>query len=194
MVNNSVNVRLRDLPKLGAILDKVTSSGANSIGSIQFDISNRAELLDQAEATLGSLYGALREVQDIELDVELSLEGEAFYAALNDDLNTPVAIAEIHALVKSLNKASDADKPALKARILAAGNLLGILGQDPEAWMQGGVDDDGISAADIEALIAERQQAKLDKNYARADEIRQELAAQGVVLEDSREGTKWRRE
>ena len=153
-----------------------------------------AELLDQAEATLGSLYSALRDVQDIELDVEVSLEGEAFYEALNDDLNTPEAIAEIHALVKALNKAEDDEKAALKARILAAGNLLGILGQDPEAWMQGGVSEAGISAEDIEALIAQRQQAKADKNYARADEIREELLAQGVVLEDSREGTKWRRE
>ncbi len=153
-----------------------------------------AELLQQAENTLASLYGALREVQDIELEVDVNLEGEPFYEALNDDLNTPVAIAEIHALVKELNKAGAADKPMLKARILAAGNLLGILSQDPEAWLQGGAGDEGIGAADIEALIAERQQAKLDKNYARADAIREELAVQGVVLEDSREGTKWRRE
>ena len=82
---------------------------------------------------------------------------------------------------------------ALKARILAAGNLLGILEQDPEEWLQGATSDDAISAADIEALIDERQQAKLDKDYARADEIRQDLLGQGVVLEDSREGTKWKR-
>mgnify|MGYP006926392132 CR=1 FL=1 len=86
-----------------------------------------------------------------------------------------------------------AEKPALKARILAAGNLLGILGQEPSAWMQGGVDDAGISVEQVEALIEERKQAKLDKNYARADEIREELSALGIVLEDSREGTKWRR-
>jgi cysteinyl-tRNA synthetase len=82
----------------------------------------------------------------------------------------------------------------LKARMLAAGNLLGILQQDPEAWMQGGAGGDAISADAIEALIEERHQAKLAKDYARADEIRQELLAQGVVLEDSREGTKWRRQ
>ena len=152
-----------------------------------------AELLQQAESTLGSLYSALREVQDIELDDEVVLAGEPFYEALNDDLNTPIAIAEIHALVKELHKADDADRAQLKARILAAGNLLGILNQDPEAWMQGGVTEGEISAEDIEALIAERQQAKLDKDYARADEIRGELTAKGVVLEDSREGTKWRR-
>ncbi len=153
-----------------------------------------AELLEQAEATLGNLYGTLREVSDIEPAPRLALEEELFYTALNDDLNTPVAIAEIHALAKQLNKASEAEKPALKARILAAGNLLGILQQDPETWMQGGADEGAIESGVIEALIAERQQAKLDKNYARADEIRAELLGEGVVLEDSREGTQWRRE
>ena len=153
-----------------------------------------AELLEQAEATLASLFSTLRDVQDIALDRDVPLADEAFYQALNDDLNTPVAIAEIHALAKQLHKASAEDKPGLKARILAAGNLLGILQQDPQEWLQGGVSDDLISADAIEALIEERQQAKLAKNYARADEIRQELLGQGVVLEDSREGTQWRRE
>ncbi len=153
-----------------------------------------AELLEQAESTLGSLYSTLRDVQEIELDVEVPLAEEPFYKALNDDLNTPVAIAELHALARQLHKSADMEKPALKARMLAAGNLLGILEQDPEAWMQGGVADDGPASEAIEALIAERQEAKLAKDYARADEIRQALLAQGVVLEDSREGTRWRRE
>ena len=152
-----------------------------------------AELLEQAESTLGSLYSSLREVQDVTLETDVSLAGEPFYEALTDDLNTPLAIAEIHALAKQLHKAAESEKPALKARILAAGNLLGILGQDPEAWMQGGVSEAGITSTEVEALIAERQQAKLDKNYDRADQIRQQLLDQGVVLEDSRDGTKWRR-
>ncbi len=82
----------------------------------------------------------------------------------------------------------------LKARILAAADLLGILQADPQEWFQSAASDDDIGADAIEALIAERQQAKLDKDYARADEIREELKAQGVALEDSREGTSWRRE
>jgi len=152
-----------------------------------------AELLEQAQSTLDSLYSTLRDVQNIALDKEVALADEPFYEALNDDLNTPVAIAEIHALAKQLHKASANEKPGLKARILAAGNLLGILEQDPEAWLQGSDTEDAISAEDIEALIGERQQAKLDKNYGRADAIREALLAQGVVLEDAREGTKWRR-
>jgi cysteinyl-tRNA synthetase len=104
-----------------------------------------------------------------------------------------VAIAEVHALAKQLHKASAGEKPVLKARILAAGKLLGILEQDPQEWLQGGVSEDVISAEAIDALIVQRQEAKLGKDYGRADKIRQELLDQGVVLEDSREGTKWRR-
>ncbi len=152
-----------------------------------------AELLEQAEATLESLYSTLREVQDVELDVEVSLAGEPFYEALDDDLNTPVAIAEIHALARQLHKADDEEKPSLKARMLAAGNLLGILGQDPEAWLQGSTSEGDITPEEIEALIEERHRAKQAKDYARADQIRQSLLDQGVVLEDSREGTRWKR-
>lgn len=151
------------------------------------------ELLDQAQTTLDSLYSTLRDVQDIEIDMEVSLADEPFYHALNDDLNTPIAIAEIHALAKQLHKAVEDQKPVLKARILAAGNLLGILEQDAQEWLQGASSSDAISAADIQALIEERQRAKLEKNYSRADKIREELLGQGVVLEDSREGTQWKR-
>jgi cysteinyl-tRNA synthetase len=152
-----------------------------------------AELLDQAQATLDSLYSTLREVQNIDVDMDVSLAEEPFYQALNDDLNTPLAIAEIHSLCKQLHKAAAGEKAALKGRILAAGNLLGILEQDAVEWLQATGSDDDISANEIETLIAERQQAKLAKNYARADEVRVQLLAQGVVLEDSREGTKWKR-
>ncbi len=151
------------------------------------------DLLDQAQATLDSLYSTLREVQDVDVDMEVSLVDEPFYHALNDDLNTPVAIAEIHALAKQLHKAAPGEKAVLKGRILAAGNLLGILEQDAVEWLQDAVSCDAISTADIEGLIEQRQAAKLAKDYARADEVREELLAQGVVLEDSREGTQWKR-
>jgi cysteinyl-tRNA synthetase len=151
------------------------------------------ELLEQARSTLDSLYATLRDVQDIEIDMEVALADEPFYQALNDDLNTPVAIAELHALARQLHKAADADKPRIKARMLAAGNLLGILGQDATEWLQGGGGDDAIGEAEIEALIQERQDAKLAKDYALADRIREDLLARGVVLEDSREGTRWKR-
>ena len=169
------------------------AAGAGALAQYRSALNFSAELLDQAQATLDSLYSTLRDVQDVDVDMEVSLDDEPFYHALNDDLNTPVAIAEIHALAKQLHKAESQEKPALKGRILAAGNLLGILEQDAEAWLQGAASDDEISAEAIDALIVERQESKLAKDYGRADEIRQELLAQGVVLEDSREGTKWKR-
>jgi cysteinyl-tRNA synthetase len=151
------------------------------------------ELLEQARSNLDGFYGTLREVADMEIDVDVPLADEPFYQALNDDLNTPLAIAELHALAKQLNKAAAEDKPQLKARIIAAGNLLGILGQDPEEWLQGDAAADAISAEAIETLIKERVDAKANRNFARADEIRDSLLAEGVVLEDSREGTQWKR-
>ena len=151
------------------------------------------DLLDQAQATLDSLYSTLRDVQDITVDTKIDLAAEPFYQALCDDLNTPIAIAQIHALAKQLRAADAREKPALKRRILAAGNLLGILGQDAAQWLQEAGSADAISAVAIEALIQERHAAKLAKNYARADEVRATLLAQGVMLEDSREGTQWKR-
>jgi cysteinyl-tRNA synthetase len=152
-----------------------------------------SDLLDQAQATLDSLYSTLRDVQSTDTDDALGLADEPFYQALNDDLNTPVAIAEIHALARQLHKAGADEKARLKRRILAAGHLLGILEQNPQAWLHGTAAGEGIAAEDIELLIQQRQQAKLAKDYARADRIRDDLLAQGVVLEDARGGTQWKR-
>ena len=151
-----------------------------------------AELLEQAEATLGNLYGTLRSVADVIPAAAPPLADEPFYAALNDDLNTPVAIAELHALARQIHKASEAAVPALKARLLGAAELLGILREDPQAWLQH-ASGEAIAAAEIEASIEERRQAKLAKDYPRADAIRQSLLDRGVILEDSRDGTRWRR-
>lgn len=154
-------------------------------------------LLDQAESTLNGLYNALRDAPaaDDAAIAAVDLNAEPFYQALNDDLNTPVAIAELHGLVKALHKATDeSEKNHIVARIYAAGHLLGILQQDVQQWLQGDTDEQGLSAQAIEELISQRQQAKLDKDYARADDIRKALTEQGVILEDSREGTRWRRE
>jgi cysteinyl-tRNA synthetase len=150
------------------------------------------DLLEETKARLDAFYGALRDASDI-ATVDVDIKSEPFYAALLDDLNTPVAFGELRQIARDLNKADDGDKPKYKSLLLKAGELLGLLQQDPEQWFTD-AGADGISAEEVEALIAERVQAKLDKNYGRADEIREELKVQGVVLEDSREGTKWRRE
>ncbi|GAB5414091.1 MAG: cysteine--tRNA ligase [Congregibacter sp.] len=151
-----------------------------------------ADLLAQAENVLDGFYTALRGVAD-EAAVSVDLGAEPFYQALCDDLNTPLAISEMHAIARSLNKADDSTKPILKARLLAAGSLLGLLREDPEAWLQGAGDVGELAAADIESMIAERDAAKAAKDYARADQLRDQLSEAGIVLEDSAEGTRWRR-
>lgn len=151
------------------------------------------ELLEQSRASLDSLYGFLRDNSDVSVDTDIDIKSEAVYKALLDDLNTPVAISELYALSKSLLTASDEKRIQLKSTILKAAELMGILQQDPDHWFQQADGEEGLSAEEIEQFIEERKQAKLDKNYARADEIRQSLEQQGILLEDSREGTKWKR-
>ena len=150
------------------------------------------ELLDQSENALNGLYNALRKVEGVESVAPESVEQESWYSALCDDLNTPLAISELHQLISELNKAGDSDKASLKGRILACAGLLGILQSSPSDWLRGD-DSEGLSAEVIDALVAERVEAKAAKNYARADEIRAELTDAGVVLEDSPTGTTWRR-
>jgi cysteinyl-tRNA synthetase len=149
------------------------------------------DLLDQAKNVLDTFYGFLRNVQSV-ATTDVVLAEQAFYKAMLDDLNTPIAISEMHALAKAMNKADGDEQVALKSVLLKAGELLGLLQADPEQWFQQGGSDE-FDATAIESLIAERSQAKLDKDYARSDEIRDELQAKGVVLEDSREGTSWKR-
>jgi cysteinyl-tRNA synthetase len=151
------------------------------------------ELLDSAWRSLDTLYGFLRSQTDTQAaDVDIS-ESDA-YKALLDDLNTPMAISELHKLARELNSADAADKPAAKGRLLAIAGLMGLLQQDAEQWFTLSRSDDDISAEQVETLIAKRNQAKADKDYAGADAVREELKSMGVILEDSREGTKWRRE
>ena len=156
------------------------------------------EQLDEAKASLDTLYGALRRAQSVPpADISDSdIKASAFYQALLDDIGTPQALSELHLLANQLNAAKGEDQELLKAQLVAYGSVLGLLALDPDKWFQeeaGASDDQEISSAEIDELVAARQQAKLDKDYARADEIREELLIKGIVLEDSREGTQWRR-
>ena len=150
------------------------------------------DLLDSAWRSLDTLYGFLRTQVDVDAET-VDISNSDAYQALLDDLNTPVVISELHKLAREMNSADTDARAIAKGRLLAVAGLMGLLQQDPEQWFtlsRGGSD---ISAEQIEALIAKRNQAKADKDYAGADAVREELKAMGVVLEDSREGTKWRR-
>ena len=148
------------------------------------------ELLDSAWRSLDSLYGYLRGCDKTE--AKLNHQGEG-YKALLDDVNTPVAISEVHRLARLMHGSEGDEKHHLQAELLGLAELMGLLQQDPEDWFTLARQADDISSEDIEALIAQRTEAKLNKDYAGADAIRQELLDKGVTLEDSREGTKWRR-
>jgi cysteinyl-tRNA synthetase len=103
-------------------------------------------------------------------------------------------MAEFFALARSLNKSNDrSEMERLAASMYASGDLLGLLGSDPEQWFAGHVDGE-MGANEIEALLAERNKAKAERDFQRADAIRDQLKDAGIAIQDSREGTSWRRD
>jgi len=163
------------------------------------------ESLDAARESLKRFYIALRgrTLNELEDGVAANNKNvdvafiDRFDLAMNDDLNTPEAMSVLHDLAGTLNRENDAasDRSRLLATTLKyLGGRLGILEQDPEVALQGGDTSDGPDAAAIEALITERNDARAARNFARSDEIRDELAALGVILEDAGGKTTWRRQ
>jgi cysteinyl-tRNA synthetase len=148
-----------------------------------------SDRLTQAKQGLDRFYLALRGAAKPTKNAKLPAKIEA---ALDDDLNTPLAIAGLYEILAELNKASDpAEKARLQGELMAGGAVMGLLQQDPEAWLKGGDTDTG--AAEVEAAIAARNAARKAKNFAEADRIRTDLALKGILLEDGPGGTTWRR-
>ena len=148
------------------------------------------EKIAECKGQLDRLYGALRGV-DVDEDAAPPAK---LVAALADDLNTPLAVAELHEVATEMNKAKDeAKREALAGALLAGGALLGLLEDDPQAWFHGAAGEGGLSAETIEAMIAARIEARKAKDFAEADRLRDELLAQGITLEDGPGGTTWRR-
>ena len=160
--------------------------------------------LDAARSSLRRLYNALRNQRadsDLESDAApLAIDKTyvtRFTAAMDDDLNTPEALAVLFELANALNRETNPDsEPArrLATTLRKLGDRLGMLQADPQAVLQGTVSGNpGLSAEAIDALIAERVAARAQKDFARSDEIRDELTRQGVQLEDAGGKTSWRR-
>ena len=152
------------------------------------------ETIRAAKRMLDRLYGAVRGIEVPDAARAAAEPPESLVAALEDDINTPKAMAEFFALAKELNKAdSDDDKTRLAAQMYAAGDLMGILQSDPEEWFAGHTEGE-LAADDIEALIDKRNAARKEKDFATADAVRDQLSAAGIKIEDGPDGTTWRRD
>ncbi len=148
------------------------------------------DLLIQAKNRLDSLYQALRNC-NVEASDEDNIHSDV-QAALEDDLNTPLALSVLQDLAKQLNAAEDNDlKATLKNKLTKSAGLLGLLQRDAEAYFKG-TSNSELDEITINNLLAERNEAKLAKNYGRADEIRDMLTAANIELEDTKDGTRWR--
>ncbi|EQA14845.1 cysteine--tRNA ligase [Glaesserella parasuis] len=158
-------------------------------------------LLDYSEENIGlarkaleRLYTALR---GCDWNVELAENDQyvtAFKESMDDDFNTPGALAVLFELAREVNKLkaeNQAEANKLAARLKQLAGVLGLLEQDPETFLQGDANNDEV--AEIEAFIKQRNEARASKNWAVADEARNKLTAMGIVLEDGANGTTWRR-
>jgi len=158
-------------------------------------INYSAAQLAQADETLLGLYRALK---DTALTGAADLaELERFRAAMDDDFNTPEALAVAQSVTRDLNLAKgtkDAAKSAaLAATLRAMGGMLGVLQQDPDKYLKRSAGAGGLSDAQVDALVAARNAARAAKNYAESDRIRVQLNDAGVLLDDKAGGTQWRR-
>jgi cysteinyl-tRNA synthetase len=165
-------------------------------GQYRSQLAWSEDLLNQARSSLDRLYQALRDAggnNETALAYADAAAGDyppGVVEALADDLNTPEALAAMHQLAGAVHRATDpADKARLAQQLLAGGWLLGILTQSVQSYFQAG---DDVDPATIDRLIAERKAARDNKDFARADAIRDELIAMGIELEDTADGTRWK--
>ncbi|SQD76603.1 cysteine--tRNA ligase [Moritella yayanosii] len=167
-------------------------------GHYRSQLNYSEDNLKQARASLERLYTALRGVTVADVDgVVPGCEAyvATFKAAMDDDFNTPEAFPVLFELAKEINRIKETDEKRageLAAQLIIFGEVLGLLSQDPEAFLQGdtGADDE---VAEIEALIKQRNDARESKDWGMADDARDKLNALGIVLEDGANGTSWRR-
>ena len=153
--------------------------------------------MDQAKQTLDRIYGALRPVQDALADEnQAGAPADEVLEALEDDLNTPLAIARLHELAGTLNRVTGGIEQArLGVALRAAGSAMGLLQQHPEDWFKRPTSGKPeFTDSEVDRLIADRAAARDSKEFEEADRIRKLLEGQGVLLEDTPNGTIWRRQ
>ena len=163
-------------------------------GHYRSQLNYSQENLDQARSSLERIYTALRGVEPVACELDDNEYVIKFRKAMDDDFNTPEALPVLFELAKELNRVKDIDSQQAGQLAFILGSIsevLGVAQQDPEAFLQGGQDDDEV--AQIEALIVKRNDARASKNWAAADEARDALSALGVILEDSAGKTTWRK-
>lgn len=189
----------KSLNNFFTIRDILTKYDAESVRYFFLTAQYRS-LLDYSEENIGlarkaleRLYTALRGCEFVELGADDQYVAD-FKTAMDDDFNTPGALAVLFELAREINKLKTEDKSkanVLASRLKQLAGVLGLLEQDPEAFLQGNAADDEVPK--IEALIKQRNDARAAKDWAAADAARDALKAMGVVLEDGAGGTTWRK-
>ncbi|MFT6915862.1 MAG: cysteinyl-tRNA synthetase [Motiliproteus sp.] len=168
-----------------------------TLGHYRSQIDYSEESLKEARGALDRFYHALRGLDVVTEGASENDFDARFKAAMDDDFNSAGAVAVLFELAREINRLKEQDRAQasrLAAQLRRLGAVLGLLQQDPQAYLQGAQDEEGPAAAEIQALIAQRAEAKKSRDFAGADAIREALKVQGIILDDSREGTTWRRE
>ncbi|MFT7128607.1 MAG: cysteinyl-tRNA synthetase, partial [Gammaproteobacteria bacterium] len=153
------------------------------------ELNFTTDALDAAKKTLDKFYGYLRSCENVVVDENVEVTETEIYNALLDDINTPVVIRELHALGKTMSLSDGSDKIRAKTIFLKMSALLGILQQSPEAWFRGREKEGSLSDQAVDDLVAQMRSARAEKNYSLADQIRNDLTGNDVVL--TRDG--WKR-
>ena len=150
--------------------------------------------IEQAYSVLNRIYRVLKKVEDIKIDQNnVNSVPNSVLNCLCDDLNTPEALAQLNDLVSKLSKTNEEkEKVLFKKQITAVGNILGILQESPDIWLGIGKVSEGSNTEKIEQLIEERNLSRKNKDFSRADAIRNELSQMGIDIEDTPKGTIWR--
>ena len=152
-----------------------------------------SKTIDQAQKNLDRLYRSIRKV-DASLDRNQVEPSKYIVDALCDDLNTPEALGQLNILVNSLQDANEDQKVGIMSIIYSSARILGILQHAPDDWLGYSKASDGLDLDLIERLIEKRNNCRSERNFKRADEIRDELKSIGIDIEDTPDGTIWRSE